>query len=124
MPGGSLEIVGPIAIRRQVRRLRRHAAGLLLVIAVAGAVVAHHSDFAPDGLHHDMALSAVELCVGAFTAVGAAVAAVSLGSIALGRWPTPAPLAPTARIALHGGGPTPLARAGPSLLPLVCVWRR
>jgi len=116
--------MGPIEVRRRIRNARRHAAGLLLVLTLGTAVAVHHSEVASGGTHHDMAMTAAELCVGVFTAVGTAVAAISLGFLALGRWPTPALLAPTAWISVWGSGPCPSARAGPSLLAVVCVWRR
>lgn len=66
---------------------------------------------------------AVELCLGAFAAVGAAVAVVGLGLVALGRWRPP--------IVLWAEGlsrsavvPEPRARAGPAFLSLLCVSRR
>lgn len=116
--------MGPIAIRRQIRSLVAcHTAGLLIVLALAVATAAHHSDLAPGGMHHEMAMTAVELCVGALTAIGAAVAALSLGVIALGRWSPPAIHGHAAWLAVARNGQRPEARAGPSLLPVICVWR-
>jgi hypothetical protein len=116
--------VGPIAIRRSMRRLRRHAAGVLLTIALSGAIAAHHSGIAMSDMHHDGMGTAIEMCIGAFTAIGAAVVAVAIGILALGRWPTPVDLFPTAG-RLPIGARAPEARAGPHpLFSQLCVWRR
>jgi hypothetical protein len=113
--------VGPIAIRRSMRRVRRHAAGVLLAIALSGAITAHHSGIAIGEMHHDGMNAAIEMCVGAFVAVGAAVA---IGILALGRWPTLIDLAP-ANALMHPRTCAPAARAGPRLrLAQLCVWRR
>jgi hypothetical protein len=116
--------VGSIAIRRSMCRVRRHAAGVLLAIALSGAIAAHHSGIAMGEMHHDGMSAAVEMCVGAFVAVGSAVAAVAIGILALGRWPTLIDLA-SANALTQPRTCAPAARAGP-LLPLskLCVWRR
>jgi ABC-type anion transport system duplicated permease subunit len=72
--------------RRYTRRLRRHATGLLLVLATGAAISAHHSGLGMGDMHPDGMGSAIEMCLGAFTAVGAAVIAVAVGVLALGRW--------------------------------------
>jgi len=114
--------MGPITIRRWIRRLRRHAAALLLVLWLGGAIALHHGDFAPGGMHHDTATAAVQLCLGAFTAIGAAVAAIALGIVVLGRWPTFALLGTGSSLMVWRNGSRPRVRAGPSP-SLVCVWR-
>jgi hypothetical protein len=121
---GSLEAVSPIGIRSTTRRLRRHMVGMVLVVALSGAIAAHHSGIAMGEMHHDGMSAAVEMCVGAFVAVGSAVAAVAIGILALGRWPTLIDLAPADALT-HPRTCAPAARAGP-LLPLarLCVWRR
>jgi len=115
--------VGSIAINRYLRRLGRGATALVLVLALGGAVALAHADPAMAGMHDAMAMSTLEACVGVLTAVGAAVAAVCVGLIALGRWRTPPPLASGTWTVRSCVGRS-RARAGPSLLPLVCVWRR
>lgn len=74
-------------------------------------------------MHHDGMSTAIEMCMGAFTAVGAAVAAVAIGMLALGRWPDTSELAGGASLTL-GGACAPEARAGPPPLSQLCVWRR
>ena len=116
--------MGPIALRRLLQRHRRRLASLAVVLVCATAVAAHHGGMAVGDAHHDTGMgAAVEMCLAAFTAVGAAVVAVALGMIALGRWRPEAQLLPTA--AWWGAQPpAPRARAGPSLLLLLCVSRR
>jgi hypothetical protein len=38
-----VEAVRPLAIRRCTRRLRRHAAGVLVVLALGGMIAVHHN---------------------------------------------------------------------------------
>lgn len=117
--------MGPIAVRRHLRRHRRgDGLAALAVVICAAAIALHHIDLAADQPHHGTGMSAaVEMCLAALTAVGAAVAAVVVGLIALGRWRPP--------LVLEGAGlcvavrsPVPRARAGPGLLLLLCVSRR
>ena len=113
-----------IGIRGTTRRLRRHLVGVVLVVALSGAIAAHHSGIAMGEMHHDGMSAAVEMCVGAFVAVGSAVAAVAMGILALGRWPTLIDLAP-AEAFTHFRTRAPAARAGPRLpLAQLCMWRR
>jgi hypothetical protein len=116
--------VSPIAIRSATRRLRRHLAGLVLVAALSGAIAAHHSGIAMGEMHHDGMSAAIEMCAGAFVAVGAAVAVVAIGILALGRWPTLIEVAPADALP-HSRICAPAARAGPfPPLAQLCVWRR
>jgi hypothetical protein len=115
--------VGPIAIRRSTRRLRRHLAGLVLLAALGTAIAGHHTGLTAPDMHHDgMGAAAVEMCLGALTAVGATVAAVAIGVLALGRWPTVAE--PGGAAVALAGARAPEARAGPPPLAQLCVWRR
>jgi hypothetical protein len=114
--------MSPLGIRRSTRRLRRHAVGLLLVFALGGAIAAHHSGMGPGDMHHGGMSAVAEMCVGAFTAVGATIAACAMGLLALGRWPTQQVLMPAGVLTSVAPSPYP-ARAGPPL-PLLCVWRR
>jgi hypothetical protein len=116
--------VGPVAVRRVTRRLRRHAGGLLLVVTVSGAVAAHHGAVSMDEKLHDPGMAVVvQMCVAVFTSVGAAVATVAFGLWALGRWPTQTAPLPARAFALSGRR-TPEPRAGPPPRPSICVWRR
>jgi len=114
--------MGPLAIRRMTRRYRGRAAGLLVVFAIAAGIALHHSDLAMGGMHHDgMGPTAMELCLGAFTAIGAAVVAVALSLLAHGRWRTPPP--GPIRGAAFRRPPQARARAGPPQLQLLGVLR-
>jgi hypothetical protein len=114
--------MGPILLRRLLERHRGRLAALAAVLACATAIAVHHAG-PMDGKHGGMGMSAsAQLCLAAFTAVGAAVVVVALGVIGLGRWRPPLRLAPSA--AWLGAPPLPRARAGPALLLLVCVSRR
>ena len=94
---------------------------LAWVVALACAITAHHSGMALSGKHHGMdGGSVVELCLGVFTAVGAAVAAIALGSIALAARRVAVRLRPAVAV-LPGPPPLPRARADPLVL---CVIRR
>ena len=111
-------------MRRFLRHKRRHLAALLAVTALAGVVVAHHGAMTAGHLHHDGAMTAaVEMCLGVFTAVGAAVAAVALGVRALGRW-RPAGVLEPGTVVAATRLPQRRSRDGPTLLFLLCVSRR
>lgn len=114
----------PIAIRRACQRHRRHAAVLAVVTVCAAAIAVHHMGVTSTDAHHDMGLhDTVELCLAAMTAVGAAVIAVALALIALGRWRPPLRVVAAAPSPI-ACGPHPSARAGPALLLLLSVSRR
>jgi hypothetical protein len=120
----SLGRVSPLAIRRAARRFRRHGTALLAVLVIGSAMAVHHAGPPMSVGHDDGAMDgAIELCLGVFVAVGAAVAALAVGVISLGRWRPPIDLRPTG---LSGAvvRPEPRARAGPVLLSLLCVSRR
>lgn len=93
------------------------------ILAVAFVIAAHHSGVGMD-MHQDAGMNAVaQMCLGVFTAVGAALVAVGLAVLALGRWrPT---LILSARAPLPAS-PVPVARArhGPSAVSFLCVSRR
>lgn len=96
---------------------------MLVVLALAAIVAMHHSAIAGGEMDHAGMGAAVELCLGVFTAVGVAVAAVALGLRGLGRWDTPAqPLPPGVRLVARRLRLEP--RAGPRAQPLLSVWRR
>lgn len=125
------EWVGPIAARRLLRRFACHFLGVLAVLAVAGAVTVHHVE--PEAMdmgamsamtgHHDGAMPVMQMCLGAMCAIGAAVAAVAVGVLALGRW-KPVALIGHPGLSEPQDVPSGVPRAGPLLLCLVCVSRR
>ena len=116
--------MGPIAIRRELHRHRRRLATVVAMVVCSTAIAAHHSGMAMADGHHDAGMgAAAEMCLAAFTAVGAAVVAIVVGLIALGRWRPPLRIAPSA-LWLSAGPPLPRARAGPGLLLVLCVSRR
>ena len=121
--GASVRWVSALSIRRRLRRQRRWLTVIATVLALAGVIALHHSGLVMS-THHDMGISAIaEMCLGVFTAVGAAVAAIGLAIIALGRW-RPAPIMlPVAPLATQPAPPAQ-ARHGPHLLSLLCVSRR
>jgi len=121
---GSLADVSPIALRTQMRRWRDHAAALGLVLALVGVVAVHHAAPVMSNMHHGSDMVAMaEMCLGVFTAVGAAVVAVALGLLALKRWRR-AILSCSRGVLEHPRAPQPRTRAGPALLLLLCVSRR
>jgi type IV secretory pathway VirB2 component (pilin) len=112
-----------IAVRRLTRRLGRRVAGMFALLCVLGAVGVHHSGVAMDEMHHDgMAETVLEVCLGALSALGAVVAAVAIGMIALGRWPLRR-LDPAGLAVRAVRTPSLRPRAGPSALVLLCVSR-
>jgi len=87
---------------------------------LAGAIVVHHTVTS----HHAIGMGAtVELCLGVFTAVGAALVATALSLVAIGRrrshWTLPATVALRVSAA-----PIARSRDGPSLACVLCVSRR
>lgn len=121
---GSLADVSPIALRTKMRRWRHHAAALAILLALVGVVAVHHGAPAMSNAHHGSDMVALaEMCLGVFTAVGAAVVAFALGFLALGRW-RPEMLHCTPGVLEHARAPQPRTRAGPALLVLLCVSRR
>jgi hypothetical protein len=63
------------------------------------------------------------MCLGAFVAVGTAVAAIAIALVALRRWRPAERLVPTG-LSSALPAPEPRARAGPALLSVLCVSRR
>lgn len=110
-----------LRVHRLLRRARRAATFPLAVLILSAAIAAHHGVAPADHGDHGMDMGSVmELCLGVFTAVGAAVAAVVIGTIGLGRWRPPVRvLAAASPIAIQL--PDIRARAGPVSL---CVHRR
>jgi hypothetical protein len=102
-------------------RLRRRRGATLAIFAIAASLALHHSAVAhidPD--HHAMGPVA-ELCFGVVTLVGAAVALVSVGLLAIDRR-APRTLDPRGLVTKIAS-PEPRARAGPPTLPVLCVFR-
>lgn len=121
---GSLGFMSPMRIRRQLVSRRRQLTVVVALLLTSASIAAHHSGMATGDADHEMGMgAAIEMCLGAFTAVGTAVVAVALGLIALGRWRPPACVMPTG-VSLIARPPLPRARAGPSLRLQLCVDRR
>jgi nitrate reductase gamma subunit len=99
---------------------------VIVSVGLLGAIVAHHSGLQQNemsGMHHNASAAVMQMCLGAFAAVGAAVVAVALGSFALER--RRLVLLPCLDdVALHVRSLQYRAREGPPALPLLCVWRR
>jgi hypothetical protein len=115
--------MGPIEIHGQLRR-RRHLTMAVAMIAIVLALALHHSGAAMSDAHHDMGMGAVvEMCLGVMGLVGAAVVAVGLGLISLGRWRPMLTLAPVAAVSWARPSVT-RSRDGPPLLSLLCISRR
>ena len=96
----------------------------MLVCAIA--VFAHHGGVAMGHGHDEMGMGTApvaEMCLAAFTAVGAVIVAVAFGAWALGRW-RPRLLPATASLVFAADPPLARARGGPGLLLLLCVSRR
>lgn len=75
-------------------------------------------------MQHDMGINAaVEMCLAAFTAVGAALAAVGLAGVALGRWRPKLTLLAAGALAA-AAVPVAKARHGPTAVSVLCVSRR
>lgn len=96
----------------------------LAMIGIVLALALHHSGTAMSDAHHDMGMGAVvEMCLGVMGLVGAAVVAVGLGLISLGRWRPMLTLAPVAAVSWARPSVT-RSRDGPPLLSLLCISRR
>ena len=118
--------MGPIAIRRELHRQRRRLAALGVVLICALAISVHHSGMAMSHGHDEMGMgvpAVAEMCLAAFTAVGAAIVFVALGAWGLGRW-RPRPLLTPTSVPFAADAPLARARGGPGLLLLLCVSRR
>lgn len=114
--------MSPIAIRGRLRRYRHRLALVAAILALGAMVSLHHSAPSMGHMHDDMGAGAVvELCLGVFAAVGAAVVAIALGVIELGRWRQAILLAPLTIAAARI--PAPCGRDGPAVLRLLCVRR-
>ena len=96
---------------------------MIALVLVCMAVAAHHGGLVIEGDGHHGAGVAIELCLGVFTAVGAAVAAAAIGTVALGRWRPPSTVS-SAGLSAAAEVPSIGARAGPLILSLLCVSRR
>ena len=119
---GTLSPVSPLAIGRLLRRRRRQLALVAAIMALGAMIAVHHSTPPMDDMHHGMnAATVAEICLGVFAAVAAAVVAIALGIVALGRWRPVLSLAPATLATVRA--PAPRGRDGPALLRLLCVCR-
>lgn len=111
-----------LAIRRTTRRLRRHTAGVLVVLVLGAVIAMHDSAVVSVDAHHAGMGAVLELCVGVFTAAGVA-AAIAVALRRLGRWDTPAGVLPLGvRLVAWRARLEP--RAGPPAPSLLSIWRR
>jgi hypothetical protein len=111
-------------LRRAIHRQRRHTATVAIIIAFGSLVAIHHVGPAMHSGHHEVDLGVVtQTCLGVLGAIGAAVVAVAVGLVALGRWRPPPILWPSTGTGARRP-PQPRARAGPALLAVLCVSRR
>jgi hypothetical protein len=114
--------VSTIAIRRQLRRQRRHLAVIAAVVALVGLLAVHHSGVLMDIHEHAGMGAVIQMCLGVVTAVGAVVLAAAAELLPLRRRHpdrTPPARAGTSVLA------APLARArhGPAAVSVLCVIR-
>jgi hypothetical protein len=114
--------MSPLAVRRVLRRLRRDSAGVLIALALGTMIAAHHSEPVTGDIHHGGMGPVVELCLGVFTAVGVAVAAIAIALRTFGRWVRPRSLWPVG-VAIVRRRLTLEPRAGPPPQSLLCIWR-
>jgi hypothetical protein len=115
--------VNSLTIRRQLRRHRRHLVVIAAVLLLVGMIAAHHGGALVDR-HHDAGMSAaVEMCLGVFTAVGAALAVATAAVVALGRWRPPLALRSCGALIVPDV-PVARARHGPAAVSVLCVCRR
>lgn len=97
---------------------------MALSVALIAVLGLHHGAPAIGAAHHESEIVAVtEMCLGVFTAIGAAVVAVGLALVAFGRC-RPAILRDPAGVLRAARLGFPRVRAGPTLLVLLCVSRR
>ena len=88
-------------------------AAFATVLVCSMAIAVHHTGVTTGDTHGEMDMTAtVEMYLGAFTAVGAAVLAVALGWFSLGSWRPTRCLAPTAA---WWGARAPVPRAAQDL---------
>lgn len=117
--------VGPIVVLRLIRRSRGHLAGLVAVFALASVLAMHHGEMGGGemgGMHHEPgAAMTMTVCLGAFVALGAAVASLAVGSVRLGRWGVVRLAAPGAL--LRAEELRSRSRAGPPGAAVLSVWR-
>jgi hypothetical protein len=115
---GTLSTVSPLVIGRLLRRRRRQLALVAAIMALGAVIAVHHGTPPMDGMHHGMnAATVAEICLGVLAAVGA----ITLGIVALGRWRPVLSLAPATLATVRA--PAPRGRDGPALLHLLCVCR-
>lgn len=117
---GNLSVMELVRLARAARRWRHNHAALLVMLALSGALVAHHAGPPLGSMHHDLSLGPLmELCMGIVSAVGTALVIATAAAGAL-RWPRPGVLVPLG-VRLPSRVVLPQVRAGPTVL---CVQRR
>ena len=111
-----------LAIRRQLRRHRRDLALIGTVLALAGAVAAHHSAMLIDTHQHAGMGAVAEMCLGVLAAAGVALLAAALAVVALGRW-RPMLIGRAVGAMRAPNVPVTRARHGPAAVAVLCVSR-
>lgn len=116
--------MGPMAIRAWLTRTTRHLTALLVVLVLAGAVVAHHGlPHQMGGMHGEHSMAAATMCIGT---VAGAVAIAGLVAAVIRRRrraPRPARVLLPVIARLVPTGTLPRARSSPLYLQYA-VFRR
>jgi hypothetical protein len=110
-------VMGPIRIRRMLRRSRRRLAVTAALVALGSMVSVHHMGPAMGSMDHGIGAEIV-VCLAVVTAVGAAVVAIAVGVFP---WRPPRISAVRALIApsIPAAPPPWRARAGPVALQVL-----
>jgi hypothetical protein len=116
--------MGPMAIRAWLSRTNRHLTALLVVLTLAGAVVAHHGlPHQMGGMHGEHSMAAAAMCIGT---IAGAVAIIGLVAAVIRRRRR-APRAPRVLSPvvsrLVPTGPVPRARSSPLYLQYAVLRR-
>lgn len=93
------------------------------VLILGGLIAAHHGGPLVDEQHDNGMNAAVEMCLGVFTAVGAALVALSCAVIALERWRPMLTLIASGTLTVPRV-PVTRVRHGPAAVSVLCVSRR
>jgi hypothetical protein len=110
-------VMGPIRIRRMLRRSRRRLAVIAALIALGSMVSVHHMGPAMGAMDHGIGAE-IAVCLAVVTAVGATVVAVASGVFAWRRPHMSVELAP-AISGIPAAPPPWRARAGPVALQVL-----
>ena len=112
--------MSPRAVRHVIRQVRHRRLVLIAAFLVSLALGLHHAGIAMHDDAHPM--TAVEMCLGVFTAVGVAAAVVAIGFVLSARRPSFACVS-AAGLSAALNTVSEQARDGPLTLSLLCVRR-